>query len=82
MNRPTSRFLQWPLKIAIFVFAFFIVLWIQLGFKFHFSDYIRYLFFTNDWLTLLLITGFGLLLGKITEFLLIWVFHSYFVRKR
>lgn len=82
MMRPRHQLLEWPLKIVIFVGAFLLVLWVQIGFKFHFTDYIRYLFFTNDWLTIVLIMGFGLLLGKILEFLLIWVFHQYFVRRR
>lgn len=65
-------------KIALFVFAFLIVIWTEAGFKFHFSETIHYLFVTSDYLTLAGIMIAGFLLGKLLEFLLMLTFHRFF----
>lgn len=71
----------WASKIALYIFAFILVIWVEAGFKFHFSETIRFLFFTGDYLTLAGILIVGLLLGKVLEFLLLLSFHNFFRRK-
>ncbi len=68
-------------KLAIFLAAFLIVLWFLIEWKLWSGDYTLLLFRTEQWGTLLLLLGGGLILGKIMELLLVHLWHNEFVAK-